>query len=62
MFLFIFIVKFIFSIAVIEIICSKTYFSLLCKLFETEVPKITQKLVSGKCFPYNSPIVIKSQI
>ena len=43
MFLFIFIEKCIFSIAAMEIICSKTYFSLLYELFKIEVPKITQE-------------------
>ena len=43
MFLFIFITKYIFSIAAMEIICSKTYLSLMYKLFEIKVPKITQK-------------------
>ena len=43
MFLFIFIAKYIFYIAATEIICSKTYFSLLYELFKIEVPKITQK-------------------
>ena len=45
-----------------EIICSKAYFSLLYELFKTEVPKIIQKWDWGKCFPYNSPLVLKSQI
>ena len=36
MFLFIFIAKYIFSIVAIEIICSKTYFSLLYELFKIE--------------------------
>ena len=40
MFIFIFIAKYIFSIAAMEIICSKTYFSLLHELFEIEVPKL----------------------
>ena len=62
MFLFSFIAKFIFSIAAMEIICSKAYFSLLYELFKTEVPKIIQKWDWGKCFPYNSPLVLKSQI
>ena len=43
-----------------EIICSKTYLSLLYELFKIEVPKITQKWGGTKCFPYNSPLVIKS--
>ena len=62
MFLFIFIAKHIFSIAAMEIICSKTYFSLLSELFKIKVPKITQNLDWTKCFPYNIPLVIKSQI
>ena len=45
-----------------ETICSKTYFSLLYESFKIEVPKITQKRDWTKCFPYNSPLVIKSQI
>ena len=48
--------------AAIEIICSKTYFSLLYELFKVEVPKATQKLDCIKCFSYNSPLVINSQI
>ena len=44
MFSFIFIAKYIYSIAAMEIICSKTYFSLLYELFKVEVPKITQKM------------------
>ena len=47
MFLFIFIGKYIFFIAAMEIICSKTYFSLLHELFQIEIPKITQKLGLG---------------
>ena len=43
MFLFIFIAKYILSIAPMEIICSKTYYSLLYQLFKIEVPKLTQK-------------------
>ena len=43
MFLFIFIAKYIFYIAAMEIVCSKTYFSLLHELSKMEVPKITQK-------------------
>ena len=62
MFSFIFIAKYIYSIAAMEIICSKTYFSLLYELFKVEVPKITQKWEWTKCFPFNSPLVIKSQI
>ena len=62
MFLFIFIAKCIFSIAAMEIICPKTYFSLLYELFKIEVPKITQEWEWTKCFPYNSPPVTKSQI
>ena len=62
MFLFIFIAKYIFSIAAMEIICSKTYFSLLYELFKIEAPKIAQKWDWTKCFQYNSPLVIKSQI
>ena len=45
-----------------EMICSKTYFSLLYELFKTEVPKITQKWDWTQCFPYISPLVMKSQI
>ena len=41
MFLFVFIVKYMFSIAAMEIVISKTYFSLLYQLFKIEVPKIT---------------------
>ena len=62
MFLFIFIAKYIFSIIAVEIICSKTYFSLLYELFKIEAPKITQKWDWTKCFPYNSPFNIKYQI
>ena len=61
MFLFIFIAKYIFSIATMEIIFSKTYCSLLYELFKLEVPKITQKWDWTKCFPDNSSLVIKSQ-
>ena len=43
-------------------ICSKTYLSLLYELFKIEVSKINQKWDWTKCFPYNSPLVIKSQI
>ena len=43
MLLFIFIAKHIVPIAAMEIICSKTYFSLLYEQFKIEVPKITQK-------------------
>ena len=62
MFLFIFIAKYIFFIATMETICSKTYFSLLYESFKIEVPKMTQKRDWTKCFPYNSPLVMKSQI
>ena len=41
---------YIFSIAAMEVICSKTYFSLLHEIFKAEVPKITQKLDWTKCF------------
>ena len=51
-FLITFIAKCIFSIAGMEIICSKTYFSLLYKLFKIEVPKVTQKRDWTTCFPY----------
>ena len=54
--------KYIFSIAAIEIVWRKTYFSLLHELFKMEVPKITQKWDWTKFFPYNSPLVIKPQI
>ena len=43
MFLFISIAKYIVSIAAMEIICFKTYFSLLYELFKKEVPKVTRK-------------------
>ena len=36
--------------AAMEVICSKTYFSLLHEIFKAEVPKITQKLDWTKCF------------
>ena len=62
MFLFIFIAKYIFFSAAMEIICSKTYFSLLQELFKIEVPKTTQKWDWTKYFLYNSPLSIKSQI
>ena len=45
-----------------EIICSKTYCSLLYELFRIEVSEITQKWDWTKCFLYNNPLVIKSQI
>ena len=45
-----------------EIICSKTYFSLLYELFKIEDPESTAKWDWTKRFPYNSPLVIKSQI
>ena len=45
-----------------KIIYSKTYFSPLYELFKIEIRKITQKLYWTKCFLYNSPLVIKSQI
>ena len=47
MFLFIFIGKYIFFIAAMKIICSKTYFSLLHELIKIEILKITQKLGLG---------------
>ena len=51
MFLFIFISKYILSIAATEIICWKTYFNLLLyELFKIEVPKITQKWYWTKYF------------
>ena len=62
MLLFIFIGNYIFSIAAMEIICSKTYFTLLYELFKTEVPKITPKWDWTRYFPYNNPLVVKSQI
>ena len=43
MILFIFIAKYIFSIAAMEIIFSKIYFSLLYELLKIEVAKITPK-------------------
>ena len=42
-----------------EMICSKTYFILFYELFKIEVPKITRDCTNY--FPYNSPLVIKSQ-
>ena len=57
-----FIVKYIYSIAAMEIIYSKTYFSLLYELFKIKVPKIIQKWDWNKYFLYNSLLVIKSQI
>ena len=57
-----FIVKYTFSIAVMEIIFSKTYLSLLYELFKIKVPKIIRKWDWNKCFLYNSPLVTKSQI
>ena len=45
-----------------EIICSKTYFSLLYELFKIEDPESTAKWDWTKRFLYNSPLVIKSQI
>ena len=45
-----------------EIICSKSYFSVLYELFKIEVLKVTQELDWTKCFPHNSPLVIKSLI
>ena len=45
-----------------EIIYSKTYFSLLYELFKIKVPKIIQKWDWNKYFLYNSLLVIKSQI
>ena len=62
MFLFIFIANYICSIAAMETICSKTYFSLSYKLFKIEVPKITLKWDWTKCFQQDNPLVIKSQI
>ena len=62
MFLFSFIAKYIFSIAAMETMCSKKYFSLLYELFKIHVPKITKKWDWAKCFPNNSPLVIQSQI
>ena len=43
-----------------EIICSKSYLSLLYELFKIDVPKITEKWYWANCFPYNSLIVINS--
>ena len=57
-----FIVKYIYSIAAMEIIYSETYFSLLYELFKIKVPKIIQKWDWNKYFLYNSLLVIKSQI
>ena len=62
MFLFIFLAKYIFSVATTEKICSKTYFSILYELFKIKVPKLTKKWDCTKYFPYNSRLVIKSQI
>ena len=62
MFLLVFIAKYIFFIATMEIICSKTYLSLLYELLKIEVPRVSQKWDWGKCFLYNSSLVIKSQI
>ena len=42
-----------------EIICSKTYFSLLYELFKFEVPKITQKWDWNVCGTYNTNSTIK---
>ena len=58
----VFIAKYVFSIAAMEIISSKKYFTLLYELFKIEVPKITQKWDWTKYFPYNSSLLIKSQI
>ena len=57
-----FFAKYIFSLAAMEIICSKTSFNVLYELFKIKVPKLTQKWDSTKCFPYNSQLVIRSQI
>ena len=63
MFLFTFITRYIFCIAAMVIICSKTYSSLFHELFKIKVPKITQKWDWTKIsFLYNSPLIIKSQI
>ena len=45
-----------------EIICSKTYFSLLYELFKIEIPEIIQKGNWNKCLLYNTSLVRKSQI
>ena len=62
MFLFHFIARYRFLIVAVEIICSKTWFSLLYELFKIEISKITQKWDWTKSFPYDSLLVIKSQI
>ena len=43
MFLSVFIAKYMFSTAAMEIILEKLYFSLFYELFKIEVPKTTQK-------------------
>ena len=50
-YLFTVIAKYIFSIAAMKIIFSRTYFSLLYELFKIEVPKINEKWDWIKCFP-----------
>ena len=45
-----------------EIVCSKTYFSLLYELFKMEVLKITEKWDWTNSFSCHSSLVIKSQI
>ena len=45
-----------------EIVCSKTYFSLLYELFKMEVLKIAEKWDWTNCFSCHSSLVIKSQI
>ena len=62
MLLFIFFAKYIFSIAAMATINSKTYFNLLHKQKFYEWIKKLEKWNWTKFFPYNSPLVINSQI
>ena len=50
MFLFIFIAIYIFSIADMEIICSKIYFSLLYELLKLEVQKLPKNGIGPNVF------------
>ena len=62
MFSFIFIAKHIYSIAAMEIIFQKHISACCMNYLKQKFQKLPKKWEWTKCFPFNSPLVIKSQI
>ena len=62
MLLFVFIAKYIFPTSAVEINRSKTFPAYCMNYLNQKISKTIQKWDWTKCFPYNSPLAIKSQI